>query len=61
MSLFFLLLILNENKFDVINFSFPDDGILFPQGIFVKTSTNIEAYTLLTDKYSGPNLTGSNG
>jgi len=46
---------------DVINFSFPDDGILFPKGIFVKTSTNIEAYTLLTDKYSGPNLTTSNG
>ena len=46
---------------DVINFSFPDDGILFPKGIFVKTKTNIEAYTLLTDKYSGPNLTTSNG
>ena len=46
---------------DVINFSFPDDGILFPKGIFVKTSTNIEAYTLLTDKFSGPNLTTSNG
>ena len=46
---------------DVINFSFPDDGILFPKGIFIKTSTNIEAYTLLTDKYSGPNLTTSNG
>ncbi len=45
---------------DVINFSFPDDGILFPKGIFVKTSTNIEAYTLLTDKFSGPNLTTSN-
>jgi hypothetical protein len=46
---------------DVINFSFPDDGILFPEGIFVKTKTNIEAYTLLTDKFSGPNLTGQNG
>ena len=46
---------------DVINFSFPDDGILFPKGIFVKTSTNIEAYTLLTDKFSGPNLTTTNG
>ena len=45
---------------DVINFSFPDDGILFPKGIFVKTKTNIEAYTLLTDKFSGPNLTTSN-
>jgi len=45
----------------VINFSFPDDGILFPKGIFVKTKTNIEAYTLLTDKFSGPNLTTTNG
>ena len=46
---------------DVINFSFPDDGILFPKGIFCKTKTNVAAYTLITDKYSGPNLTGSNG
>jgi len=46
---------------DIVNFSFPDDGILFPKGIFCKTKTNIAAYTLLTDKYSGPNLTTSNG
>ena len=46
---------------DVINFSFPEDGILFPKGIFVKTKTNVAAYTLLTDKYSGPNLTTTNG
>ena len=46
---------------DVINFNFPEDGIIFPKGIFCKTKTNIAAYTLLTDKYSGPNLTGSNG
>ena len=42
---------------DVINFSFPEDGILFPKGIYCKTKTNIAAYTLLTDKYSGPGLT----
>ena len=42
---------------DVINMNFPEDGILFPKGIFCKTKTNIAAYTLLTDKYSGPNLT----
>ena len=42
---------------DVINFNFPEDGILFPKGIFCKTKTNVTAYTLLTDKYSGPNLT----
>ena len=42
---------------DVINFSFPEDGILFPKGIFCKTKTKVTAYTLLTDKFSGPNLT----
>lgn len=42
---------------DVINFTFPEDGILFPKGIYCSTATNISAYTLLTDKYSGPGLT----
>jgi hypothetical protein len=42
---------------DVINFSFPEDGILFPKGIFTTTLTNVSAVTLLTDKYSGPGLT----
>jgi hypothetical protein len=42
---------------DVINLSFPEDGILFPKGIFCKTKTNVAAYTLLTDKYSAPGLT----
>ena len=46
---------------DVINFNFPEDGILFPKGIFCKTKTHVTAYTLLTDKFSGPNMTGSNG
>jgi len=46
---------------DVINFNFPEDGILFPQGIFCKTKTHVTAYTLLTDKFSGPNLTTTNG
>jgi hypothetical protein len=42
---------------DVINFSFPEDGILFPKGIYCKTKTNVAAYTLLTDKFSGAGLT----
>jgi hypothetical protein len=42
---------------DVINFSFPEDGILFPKGVYVSTLTNVAAVTLLTDKYSGPGLT----
>ena len=46
---------------DVINFNFPEDGILFPAGIFCKTKTKVTAYTLLTDKFSGPNMTGQNG
>ena len=50
------LLILDVPEGDVINISFPEDGILFPKGIFCKTKTNVSAYTLLTDKYSGPNL-----
>ena len=41
---------------DVINFSFPEDGILFPKGIYVSTFT-VASATLLTDKYSGPGLT----
>ena len=51
------LLILDVPEGDVINISFPEDGILFPKGIFCKTKTNVSAYTLLTDKYSGPGLT----
>jgi hypothetical protein len=39
---------------DVINLNFPEDGILFPQGIYVSTFTAVAAVTLLTDKYSGP-------
>ena len=42
---------------DVYTLNFPEDGILFPKGIFLKTSSNIEAYTLFTDKYSGKGLT----
>jgi hypothetical protein len=42
---------------DVINFSFPEDGILFPKGIYVSTLSRVAAVTLLTDKFSGPNLT----
>jgi len=55
------LFIADVTSGDIVNFSFPDDGILFPKVIFCKTKTNVTAYTLLTDKYSGPNLTGSNG
>jgi len=46
---------------DVVNFSLPEDGILFPAGVFCSTLTSVSSVVLLTDKYSGPNLTGSNG
>ena len=46
---------------DVVNFSLPEDGILFTQGIFISTMTNVAAVTVLTDKYSGPELVGQNG
>ena len=45
---------------DVVSFSFPEDGIVFPQGIYCKTKTNIAAYTLLIDRYSAPGLTAGN-
>ena len=45
---------------DLVNFSFPDDGILFPAGVFCSTLTSVSSVVLLTDKYSGPNLTTSN-
>ena len=51
------LLLLDVPSGDVINFSFPEDGIPFPKGIFCKTKTHVTAYTLLTDKYSAPGLT----
>lgn len=38
----------------------PEDGILFPNGIFVSNTDNITAYTVYTDKFSGPNLTTTN-
>ena len=55
------LLLVDVPSGDVLTLNFPSDGILFPKGIFCKTKTNVTAYTLITDKYSGPNLTGSNG
>jgi len=45
---------------DVINFSFPEDGIVFPKGVFCSTLTSVASVVLLTDKYSGPELTSNN-
>jgi len=46
---------------DVFTLNFPEDGILFPKGIYCKTKTNVTAYTLFTDVYSAPGLTTTNG
>jgi hypothetical protein len=35
----------------------PEDGIIFPNGVFVSNTDNITAYTVYTEKYSGPSLT----
>ena len=46
---------------DVYTLNLPEDGIVFPKGIFVKTKTNVAAFTLFTDVYNAPKLTGQNG
>ena len=46
---------------DVYTLNLPEDGILFSQGIFVKTKTNVTAFTLFTDVYNAPGLVGQNG
>ena len=51
------LLVVDVPSGDVLTLNFPEDGILFPKGIFCKTKTNVAAYTLFTDKYSGSGLT----
>ena len=55
------LLAIDVSNGDVINLNLPEDGILFPAGIYCKTKTNVTAYTLFTDKYSAPGLTTTNG
>jgi hypothetical protein len=43
---------------DVYTFHIPEDGILFPDGIYcsVFTNSNIAAFTVFTDKFSAPGL-----
>lgn len=35
----------------------PEEGIIFPNGVFVSNTDNITAYTVYTEKYSGIGLT----
>jgi hypothetical protein len=55
------LLIVDVPSGDVYTLNLPEDGIVFPKGIFVKTFTNVAAFTLFTDVYNAPKLTGQNG
>lgn len=38
-------------------FNMPEEGIIFPNGVFISNTDNITAYTVYTEKYSGPSLT----
>ena len=55
------LLAIDVSNGDVINLNLPEDGILFPAGVYIKTKTNLTAFTLFTDVYNAPGLTGQNG
>jgi hypothetical protein len=39
----------------------PGSGILCPRGILIQTALNLTGITAFTDKFSGPNLTTTNG
>ncbi len=45
----------------VLTLNIPEDGIVCPTGIYVGNALNINAVTFFTDKFSGPNLTTTNG
>jgi hypothetical protein len=38
----------------VLTLNLPLDGIIFPNGIFVSTVTNVASAVLITDKYNAP-------
>ena len=38
----------------ILTLNLPSDGIIFPNGIFVSTVTNIASAVLITDKYNAP-------
>jgi hypothetical protein len=55
------LLSVNVPANDIYTLNIPEDGILFPDGIYCSAFTNLIGFTVFTDKYSGPNLTSNNG
>jgi hypothetical protein len=45
---------------EILTTHIPEDGIVFPKGIYTLTSTNLSGYTLYTDLYNAPRLTSQN-
>jgi hypothetical protein len=54
----FLKINVKNNKLYTLNL--PNDGIIFPKGIYLYDWNNIYSITLYTDKYSKPGLTAGN-
>jgi len=46
---------------DVYTLNIPENGILFPQGVFCSTLTSVASVTLFTDQYNAPGMVGQNG
>tara|TARA_R110000823_G_C15826281_1_gene489804 strand:- start:268 stop:585 length:318 start_codon:yes stop_codon:yes gene_type:complete len=55
------LLTLNVPAGDIYTLNLPEDGILFPAGIWCGTFTSLTGFTVFTDAYSASGLTGQNG
>lgn len=41
----------------VYTMNMPEDGLVFPNGVFISNTDNVTAYTLFTEKFSGEGLT----
>ena len=55
------LLSVNVPANDIYTLNIPEDGILFPGGIYCSVFTNLIGFTVFTDSYSAPGLTTTNG
>jgi len=56
-----ILLSVNVPANDIYTLNIPEDGILFPAGIYCSAFTNLIGFTVFTDAYSAPGLTTTNG
>jgi hypothetical protein len=55
-----VLLKLNVKDGKLYTLNLPNDGIIFPKGIYIYYWEHVKSMTLYTDKYSGPGLTAGN-